>query len=297
MNTKKLFFNSLIICAAMFLCTDSIQAQGRQDTLTYDTVKVVTGSMGYEFMYQNKKYSYSRIMGVMRSCPEAVSTMLIAQKQNAASNAAGVVAGGCLGWVIGVGVNLGGNDAWGAGLSIGYGSDGLSYGMGGYHNPWAWQDNPTYEPETWNDGGYCQETNNCYTFMQDNKSISQGRRGGINPGDRGDKSLKSFSDITLEKVLKAAISDGKIKIPNFLNKLGFGKRGYSEIYLAVGDNCDYHWYKRDNNGLWSHKRGTDPVINYDASGHLITNPAKANRNYKFEGGCNYNQGILLWIKR
>jgi len=44
---------------------------------------------------------------------------------------------GSFGWGISGGINLGGNDAWGMGLTIGYGSDGFNYGVGGYFNPKA----------------------------------------------------------------------------------------------------------------------------------------------------------------
>ena len=61
------------------------------------------------------------------------------------------------------------------------------------------------------------------------------------------------------------------------------------VYAAVGTNAtntfyDYHWYRKDSNGKWSHKRGMTDVINYDASNKSITNPQNANRNY----GGNYN---------
>lgn len=43
---------------------------------------------------------------------------------------------------------------------------------------------------------------------------------------------------------------------------------------------DYHWYRQDADGYWSHKPGTTPVTNLDESGDLITDPAFADRgNY------------------
>lgn len=63
---------------------------------------------------------------------------------------------------------------------------------------------------------------------------------------------------------------------HFWNKLGFGKRGYYSAYLVIDEGVDYHWYRQDKGGLWSHKPGITPVLNADASRHLITNPAGAN---------------------
>lgn len=48
---------------------------------------------------------------------------------------------------------------------------------------------------------------------------------------------------------------------------------------------DYHWYRQDSDGLWSHKPGTTAVTRYDApsteipEGNLIIDPELANRNY------------------
>ena len=63
--------------------------------------------------------------------------------------------------------------------------------------------------------------------------------------------------------------------------VGFGRKGYYSVYLVV-DNCiDYHWYRQDKGGYWSHKPGRTPVKKLDASGKMIKNPAKADvGNYK-----------------
>ena len=43
---------------------------------------------------------------------------------------------------------------------------------------------------------------------------------------------------------------------------------------------DYHWYRRDADGTWSHKPGTLRVRAWDASGNQITDPASCDRgNY------------------
>lgn len=38
---------------------------------------------------------------------------------------------------------------------------------------------------------------------------------------------------------------------------------------------DYHWYRQDADGYWSHKPGTTPVRLTDNSGNLILDPAEA----------------------
>ena len=199
------------------------------------------------------------------------------------------------GWGVSVGINAPiGNDAYGIGLGISYGSGGWSWNLGGYYNPWAWQDNPTYEPDKWNDNGDKQLTNNCYTYALDD--IDNGNRRGLNPGYSGEEyRITSYDDLTLDYVLNGAISDGRIRKPNFWNKLGFGKRGYYSVYLVIDEGVDYHWYRQDKGGNWSHKPGTTRVINFDASGRPISNPANANHIYPH---AQYNNGaILLWVRR
>ena len=47
---------------------------------------------------------------------------------------------------------------------------------------------------------------------------------------------------------------------------------------------DYHWYRLDDNKLWSHKPGGTPATNYDGHGQLISDPRKAAMSgidYKF----------------
>lgn len=49
---------------------------------------------------------------------------------------------------------------------------------------------------------------------------------------------------------------------------------------------DYHWYRQNSDGTWSHKPGTTPVTNLDASKNIIMDPLECDRNV--EDGLNYN---------
>lgn len=198
-----------------------------------------------------------------------------------------------LNWGVNVGVGFG-NDEYGSALSIGYGSGGWSFGIGGYYNSKAWEANPSYEPEKWNEEYNCV-TNNCYSYALN--EIDNGNYWGLQPGAEGGQPLTGPSDVNIDRVMNAAISDGRIKKPNFLNKLGFGKRGYYSAYLVTHDGVDYHWYRQDKGGMWSHKSGITPVKNIDGSGRFINNPTRANHNY-YPVGPNYNSGgTVLWIRR
>lgn len=58
----------------------------------------------------------------------------------------------------------------------------------------------------------------------------------------------------------------------------------------AGDN-DYHWYREEPDGTWSHKRGNTAASKVDASGKTITDPQKADRKYPgsddYDNFCGY----------
>lgn len=63
----------------------------------------------------------------------------------------------------------------------------------------------------------------------------------------------------------------------------------SKIALVVDESEDYHFFRQDSNGYWSHKPGGRRVTNLDASGHRIWNPQLADYNYtNGEGYLNYD---------
>jgi hypothetical protein len=65
------------------------------------------------------------------------------------------------------------------------------------------------------------------------------------------------------------------------------KAGYYPVALVMDPGVDYHWYRLDNNGKWSHKPGWSNATDVDAAGNPITNPEAASRDYSSGGGPNY----------
>jgi hypothetical protein len=53
--------------------------------------------------------------------------------------------------------------------------------------------------------------------------------------------------------------------------------------VVTDENEDYHFYRQDSNGYWSHKPGSTDVTNKDASGRFIYDPALASRFYPKTG--------------
>lgn len=55
---------------------------------------------------------------------------------------------------------------------------------------------------------------------------------------------------------------------------------FRSISLWLG--VDYHWYRLDDDGKWSHKLGRTRVSQYDNAGRYITDPRRAHMgNYRF----------------
>jgi RHS repeat-associated protein len=56
------------------------------------------------------------------------------------------------------------------------------------------------------------------------------------------------------------------------------KKGNWDVALVyASDGSDYHWYRRNEDGTWSHKPGTKEVTIWDASGNCILDPATCDR--------------------
>lgn len=124
---------------------------------------------------------------------------------------------------------------------------------------------PSYTPAYWNNDHLIQSNNNCYNYGNNKRTdtyAQPGRISGIND-----------YNILCAPVTHAAIADGIEPAPNSL-ECPFGK---DLVALYVDPDIDYHWYRKDANGFWSHKPGPNPATNLDNIGDPITNPETANR--------------------
>ena len=76
----------------------------------------------------------------------------------------------------------------------------------------------------------------------------------------------------------------------FVNKARHRDLGFSScsrfwfLNFLICLDIDFHWYRLDDNKLWSHKPGSSPATIYDGDGNLISDPRKAAMSaidYKF----------------
>lgn len=156
------------------------------------------------------------------------------------------------------------------------------------YDPVAW--NNTIVPER-NDR-LLKRLTNCYSYAL-NAQINAftNKIEPMQPGQSSSDYVEGELDVSSAYALTSAI---KKDAENF----GFGfkeiaestrcRDGYYKVALAIGEGAfswDYHWYRQNADGSWSHKRGRTDVRNNDASGNVVMSPRGCNRKY---ATCNYS---------
>ncbi len=136
----------------------------------------------------------------------------------------------------------------------------------------------------WNDagtGGAVQDNNNCYNYACNKPTGTFAQ-----PGDASGKPI--VGPLSCKSVTAAATSDGlapqdcakacpagSYKVALVVDPIGF---------KADKLNPDFHWYRQDDNGNWSHKPGDGEATNVDSSGKPIVDPNKADRRRPGKSG-------------
>ncbi len=134
---------------------------------------------------------------------------------------------------------------------------------------------PSYEPDFWNDNSTTKKNNNCYNYACNKKTDTFAQPGRAS----GDKYTSSECD----NVGPAAVRDGLEICDSITQPLPPGK---ARVAMAVSYQKDYHWWREDIDGMWSHKPGDGRATNYDNSDDLISDPEKADRG-RYEDFCGY----------
>jgi len=136
---------------------------------------------------------------------------------------------------------------------------------------------PKYNPNYWNNNKNIKNNNNCYSYSVNNKNHKFGKP---QPGYFARFNHIQNNQYKCAYFFKRILNDiPSVYLTSFKQKC---KKGFHKAFFAIDSNKnehDYHFYRQDNNQLWSHKPGTTNVINYDADYKIIKNPLNANRNY------------------
>lgn len=152
------------------------------------------------------------------------------------------------------------------------------------YNPTSW--NKTF---VWSKLRFLKKKTNCYSYAlnaQKNPNLNDYEF--MQPGQSIKNHSLSSSELSSAEILKNLISMDA-------QNLDFGFRSVEEtsrcsegcykVALVMCLKTDYHWYRQNRDGSWSHKPGKTNVINYDTFGKLIMDPRRCGRNYSY---CNYD---------
>lgn len=104
------------------------------------------------------------------------------------------------------------------------------------------------------------------------------------------RDLRGNSATVKSNINKKVSADAKVLKLNYTEVSSadyVAKPGNWVVALVYAtDGSDYHWYRRNDDGTWSHKPGSTPVISWDASGNTITDPATCDRGI-YDGFLGY----------
>lgn len=133
---------------------------------------------------------------------------------------------------------------------------------------------PTYEPHVWDSQNVGHA--NCYSYATNNAKYQNKKP---IPGNN----IKDYTCDELEKSLSRS---------HLLYKSNENtpcRTGFSKIYTSISPHEDFHLYRQDIDGSWSHKRGIYPIEKVDASNNPIIHPHLADKNYsdRVYNNCGY----------
>jgi RHS repeat-associated protein len=174
---------------------------------------------------------------------------------------------------------------------------------------------PRYDADFWNNVWLDRPlfpSAKCYPYAVNDPYLE---RFGEQPGDAG-KAPWDANAVTVEEIYAAITSDNLAKAAR-ADKLEYIEIGEScstdsyavalfiDPYEGDGDRADYHWYRQDQGGYWSH-RVAGQTTNYERPGHysvlgesgiLISDPRKANRGLSDVNGFSYTEFVGFFCVR
>lgn len=125
----------------------------------------------------------------------------------------------------------------------------------------------TYEPLKWNSNIFVRRWNNCYNYENDiitNTFAQPGRANNYRIQTMDGPSVQFGAE--LDGLIRIEAPTSCVPEPNG-----------NLVALVIWPGNDYHFFRLDENGLFSHKPGRTDARNIDNSGQLISDPRTADR--------------------
>ncbi|KAL4241121.1 hypothetical protein ACF0H5_001899 [Mactra antiquata] len=133
-----------------------------------------------------------------------------------------------------------------------------------------------FEPQKWNTY-FVEQHNNCYNYANDKITDTFAQPGRAGNCDMPTETLSH--GYVIEKLSKC---DGLKPVPA-LSTDHLPSHDWNLVALVFwppkpgSDVYDFHWYRLDRDGKWSHKPGKTEATNLDSSSRLISDPRQADR--------------------
>ena len=152
---------------------------------------------------------------------------------------------------------------------------------------------PRYRPGRYNKYKGIQESLNCYAYAVDYRRLPRSctlkscPKSYPQPGRaRGYPEWSEVKGKRCPDIIARIIGDiPDAKMTTFTEKCQGKNR---KIAVVVDPDQDYHFYRQDSDGYWSHKPGATKVTRLDTSGRPIYDPFLAARDNK-ASNLNYEQ--------
>ena len=141
---------------------------------------------------------------------------------------------------------------------------------------------------SFNDNSHTRESHNCYSYflnLHSNKAKeickteynieNYCRRS--QPGYASGYPQLEKKDFNCKEIMKRTLDDNPKMLKTKKKKSCPPNFYKGAVVVAPGE--DYHYYRLNDEGVWTHKPGYKPSTLYDAKNNIITDPAKADRNY------------------
>uniref|UniRef100_A0A6C0LMC2 Uncharacterized protein n=1 Tax=viral metagenome TaxID=1070528 RepID=A0A6C0LMC2_9ZZZZ len=116
----------------------------------------------------------------------------------------------------------------------------------------------------------CKKYGNCRNFFHQ-PGAKTGHRNELNKEER--RSCPIVERLMMGDIPEVTKTTYDAKCP----------AGMSKVAAVVDKGVDYHWYRQDRDGYWSHKDGSNKVKTFDALKRPIFNPELASRDYRWQG--------------
>ena len=147
---------------------------------------------------------------------------------------------------------------------------------------------------SYNKNLYLRESHNCYNYFLNKKSINaiktcknidykrEGSCRRPQPGYYFGMKPMTKKDYTCKTINHRTIKDNPLILK--ATEQETCKKGYYKGALVVAPNRDFHYYRLNDDGVWSHKPGGKKSSVVDSNNKPIKNPRLAGRTY---GSLNY----------